>query len=256
MIIPPRVLKENKEIFTPWLTNIFNNLVSQNEFPDDLKLGDITTLFEKDEATDKRNYRPITVFSALSKVFERLLYSQITGFADKFLVPDFCGFRKGFNTQHALLRLMGTCKESLDKREVAGALLMDLSKAFDCIEHELLIAKLNAYGFSKKAQLLIYNYISGRKQRVKLNGSFSNWREMCAGVPQGSVLGPLLFKVYIHDLFFMVTDTAICNFADDTTIFAADSCLDKVLERLETDAVVLSKWFPENFMKLNGSVIC
>ena len=98
---------------------------------------------------------------------------------------------------------------------------------------------------------MIYNYISGRKQRVNLNGSFSNWRETCAGVPQSSVLGPFLFNVYINDLFFMVTDTAICNFADDTTIFAADSCLDKVLERLETNAAVLSKWCPENFMELN-----
>ena len=131
-----------------------------------------------------------------------------------------------------------------------GALIMDLSKAFDCIRHELLIAKLNAYGFSKKAQLMIYTYISGRKQRVKLNGSFSNWCETCTGVPLGSVLGPLIFNVYINDIFFMVTDTAMCNFPDDMTIFTANSCLDKILERLETDALVSSKWF-ESFMKLN-----
>ena len=105
-----------------------------------------------------------TVLSALSKVFERFLYSQMTGFADTFLVPHFCGFRKGFNTQHALFRLMDTCKESLDKKEVAGALLMDLFKVFDCIDHELLIAKLYAFGFSKKAPLMIYNYIPGIKQ--------------------------------------------------------------------------------------------
>ena len=104
-------------------------------------------------------------------------------FADTFLVPYLCGFRKGFNTQHALLRLMDICKNSLDKKGVVGALLMDLSKAFDCIDHELLIAKLNAYGFCKDAQLLIYNYLSGRKQRVKLNGSFIIWRETCEHMP-------------------------------------------------------------------------
>ena len=114
--IPPRVLKENLDIFSPLLTKIFSNAISQNEFPDDLKLGNITSLFKKDEATNKHNYRPITVLPVLSKVFERLLYSQMTGFANKFLVPYLCGFRKGFNTQHALLRLMHTCKDSLDKK--------------------------------------------------------------------------------------------------------------------------------------------
>ena len=107
--------------------------------PDDQKLGNIIPLFKKNEAADKRNYRPIAVVSALSKVFERLLYSQMTGFADAFLVPYLYGFRKGFNTQHASLRLMDACKQSLDKKDVTGALIMD-----DCIEHELLIEKLNA----------------------------------------------------------------------------------------------------------------
>ena len=175
----------------------------------------------------------------------------MTGFADTSLVPYLCGFRKGFNTQYTLLRLLDTCKESLDKKEVAGALLMDLSKAFDCIGHELLIAKLKSYGFSKKVHLMIYNYISGRKQRVKLNGSFSNWRKTCTGVPQGSVLGPLLFNVYINDLFLMATDTLICNFPDDTTIFTPDSCLDKVVERLENDGSCLIKVVSRKFMKLN-----
>ena len=136
--------------------------------------------------------------------------------------------------------LIDICKGSLDKK-VAGALLMDLFKVFDCKEHELLIAKLNAYGFSKKAQLIIYNDISGRKQTEKLSGSSSHWHEPSADVPQGSVLAPLLFNLYINDLFSMVTGTAICSFVDDTTILATDSCLDEILERLNTNAFALFK---------------
>ena len=141
--IPARILKENRDIFASFLMETFNNSLLQKMFPEDLKLGDITSLFKNDAAIKKRNYRPITVLSALSKVFERFLYAQMIGFTDTFLVSYLYGFRKGFNTQHALLRLMDTCKNSLDKKGVVGALLMDLSKAFDCIDHELLIAKRN-----------------------------------------------------------------------------------------------------------------
>ena len=104
-----------------------------------------------------------------------------------------CGFRKGYSTQTALLSLIEKWKLTLDNRGYAGAILMDLSKAFDTINHELLVAKLNAYGFSNSALKLILDYLSDRWQRVKVNATFSTWSELLKGVPQGSVLGPLLF---------------------------------------------------------------
>ena len=117
--------------------------------------------------------------------------------------------------------------------------------------NELLIAKLSAYGFSMSALRLIHSYLDERKQRVKINGSFSTWRETTIGVLQGSVLGPLLFNIYLNDLFMFVKDAEICNYADDTTIYACDSNVESVVKTLESDALKIASWFPNNCMKLN-----
>ena len=116
--------------------------------------------------------------------------------------------------QHALLKFLGTSKITMDNGGFAGALLMDVSKAFECLNHELLLAKLHAYGFSRSALALIHSYLSNRRQRAKINGSFSTWKEINLGVRQGSVLGPLLLNIYINDIILLMSGTEICNYAD------------------------------------------
>ena len=142
-------------------------------------------------------------------------------------------------------------KTSSDKKGFAGAVLMDLSKAFDCLNHNLLIAKLFAYGFDRKSLYLIWDYLNNRWQRVKIDSSFSTWYELTVGVPQGSVLGPLLFNVYLNDLFFTNDSTEVCNFADDTSLYSCNKNLEIVLNSLEKDSNMAIKWFKNNFMKIN-----
>ena len=162
-----------------------------------------------------------------------------------------CGYRKGYSTQYALVALIEGWRDSLDKGGYAGAMLMDLSKAFDTIDHKLLIAKLHAYGLDKSSLLLIMDYLSERSQRVKIDSAFSSWSNLDKGVPQGSVLGPLLFNIYINDLFWVNEMTEVCNFADDTTLYTCDGEIKSVIRKLEHDTLLAIEWFGANYMKLN-----
>ena len=129
--------------------------------------------------------------------------------------------------QHALFRVIEMVRRCVDKGGVTAMVLMDLSKAYDCLPHDLLIAKLEAYGFGIDSLKLIHSYLTERKQRVKVGSSFSSWKTLSKGVPQGSVLGPLLFNVFIYDFFYAIEHSQVCNFADDNTIFACGETLDE-----------------------------
>ena len=127
------------------------------------------------------------------------------------------------------------------------AILTDLSKAFDCINHELLIAKLDAYGFDKNALKFIHSYLTGRKQRTNVNTLLSTWKT----ITSGSVLGPLLFNIYLNDMFFFLPNINITNFADDTTPYEINKTVEALIEKLTKDVTVLDIWFENNYMKSN-----
>ena len=145
--------------------NDINNYIDYSIFPDKQKEADITPVHKKDDRTDKTNYRPVSILPAISKIFEKLLYYQINKFMDKKLSKQLCGFRKGHSAQHCLLVMLEKWRASLDNGGCSGVLLTDLSKAFDCLAHDLLIAKMAAYGFDYNATQLIHSYLTNRRQK-------------------------------------------------------------------------------------------
>ena len=176
---------------------------------------------------------------------------QMLSFIQPNLSNLLCGFREGFSTQHALFRVAEMFRRTIDQSGIVGVVLMDLLKPYDCLSHDLLIAKMAAYGFSNKSLELLYSYLSNREQRFKMNSTFSDWKCKVYGVPQGSVLGPLLFNTFINDFVLAIQSSQVCNFADDNTVFACGTNVEEVIACLEFDIENAISWFRENNMVAN-----
>ena len=219
-----------------------------------MKLADITSGYKKNNPLDETNYRPVSVLSVVSKIFERIMQTQFNDFIITFLSPYLWGYRKGFNTQHALLTLVENWRKSLDNKGFRRAIFLDLSKAFDTLNYDLLIAKLNAHGFQHYIFKLFHSYLFNRWNRTKVNTSFSSRKELNKCVAQGSVLGPILCNLYLNHLFYLSDFTKVCNFANDTTFHACSNDLNNLIKRLEDDGFLAIEWFENNSMKLSKDI--
>ena len=207
-------------ICTP-LTHISNLSLQEGVFPDELKIANVIPLFKSDDPELFNNYRPVSVLCSLSKVFERIMYNRLRNFLDEYKILFLYqfGFRKSHSTYMALMTLMDNLINFLDKGEYVIGIFLDFSKAFDTVDHGILLQKLSCYGVRGDALSWFQSYLNNRYQFVTYNGVSSDKKEMKCGLPQGSILGPLLFLIYINDL----SDVCKCSlpilFVDDTNLF-------------------------------------
>ena len=161
------------------------------------------------------------------------------------------GLWKNHKTQHTLLKMMETWRSRLNCGNKTDALISDLSKAFDNINHNLFLSKLKAYGFIENYVSFIRSYLTNRSWQTKIDNTLSGWNKIITGAPQDSILGPLLFNIFINDLFLFVHKSEICNYADDNTLCSANKSINQIIGDLSDDFETLTKWFYDNYMVLN-----
>ena len=206
--IPAGILKGSVDSYIPILTKILNTSVERGCFPNQLKLGEVTPVFKKEDELSKENYRPLSVLSHASKIFERIVFKQMNLFFESKFSPQLTGFCKNHSTQNALLNMIEKWKHVLYNGKKVGTIFMDLSKAFDTLNHNLLLAKLDAYGFSFNATKFIQSYLSERFQGVNINNNFREWCKILVVVPKESILGPL-FSTFSLMTFSILYKTLI-----------------------------------------------
>ena len=249
--IPATILKQCVDAYLPHLTNSINYSIQHSNFSQELKLSEVIPVYKKLDPLQKENYRPASLLPHVSKIFERIIHKQITNYMTDKLAHSITGFRKSHGTQNSLVVMLEKWKRALDKGDYVSALFMDLSKAFDTTNHDLLIAKLKAYGFSKEALKLMKSYLKNRKQKVQINNKFSSEMLSQGWVPQGSIDGPLLFNLFINDLVFFIEHCTLSNYADDNTLSISGEDKELIKSMLSSDFMIVENWFFENYMILN-----
>ena len=236
----------------PKLTEIFNKAMQDSIFPKCLKDAKIVPLYKGGDKQVLGNYRPISLLNCLSKVFERILHKRIYSFfmSQRLFNDRQFGFRPKRSTVDAIADLLEDTRAKLDRGEEVAMSFLDFRKAFDTVNHEILFKKLEAYGIRGSVLQLIKSYMSERKQFVSFQNVVSDAREITCGVPQGSVLGPLLFIIYINDISEPLNKCSCTLFADDTTI-CSNSSEGKASTILENDLDRLKDWLNKNKLSLN-----
>jgi len=249
-----KLIKPNADMFSIILSPLINMSIRDGYFPSNLKIAKIIPIFKKGSKSNLSNYRPISILSNLSKIFEKFLCERLTEYFQKnnlFYKNQF-GFRKFHNTTQALMSVHDFVCNSLNDKKKTMGIFLDLSKAFDTVDKNILLHKLKYYGIKSNELSLLSSFLANRKQITCLNDIFSDHKETITGVPQGSILAPLLFLIYINDIkYFNSSDINIKLFADDTNIFIKSNSFEELFTNATFLLNNLSKWLKSNKLSLN-----
>ena len=247
------LVKSIKNFIISPLCKLINLCIKEACFPDCLKEAIVIPIYKKGDANEAKNYRPVSLLPIFAKIVEKCFAWQIANYFENnniFYKKQF-GFRKSKNTTSAVLNLVEQALEAFEDREHMCTIFCDLSKAFDCVSHEILLEKLNRYKFCHNSVTLLRSYLTNRYQTIKINNKYSNKTKIIHGVPQGSVLGPLLFLIYVNDFPNSNEHSSDILFADDTSI----SVQNKNIEQLSATVCEVEsraeQWFKANKLTLN-----
>ena len=258
--IPICVLKRSAKLISVPLSRLYNNCMQKGEFPKVFKTGKITPVFKKGNKECIENYRPVSILPVFGKVFEKIIYKRLYSFlsSNGVLHDQQFGFRKGHSTTHALHKSVNDITKSIANNKHVLGIFIDLSKAFDTLDHNILLRKLENYGIRGHALTLLKSYLSSRLQCVSFHDATSEVLEVKYGVPQGSILGPLLFLLYVNDIVncYGGSDCQFVLYADDTNIFITGASKEKTFIKANKVLKIVSNYMRSNLLHINMSKCC
>ena len=251
--IPVKLLKILSSSVSPLLASLANHSFQTGIFPEKLKTAKVIALFKKGDCELPSNYRPISLLSIFSKIFEKLMYKRLYKFLEihNVLYSLQFGFQQNHSIDHALVSMTEDIRNTLDNKKFGCGIFIDLQKAFDTVNHQILLSKLEHYGIRGCALNWFRSYLSDRQQYVCINESNSRMMKITCGVPQGSVLGPLPFLIYINDLPHVSKKLKFYLFADDTNIYCKSDNLSNLVKSVNTELKLVKKWLDVNKLSLN-----